>query len=48
MEFYCLIRTLNQVSEQLASFSEMAVKDLKSDLLLQIIREVRILTINNS
>lgn len=40
VEFYFLVRTLNQVSEQLDSFSEMALQDLKSELLLSIIREV--------
>jgi hypothetical protein len=39
-EFYSLARTLNKVSEQLGSFSEMALKDLKSELLLSIVREV--------
>lgn len=40
IEFYCLVRTLSQVSDQMASFSEMSLKDIKSELLLRIIRKV--------
>lgn len=39
-EFYDLVGTLNRISQQLDSFPEMAASDLKSELLLRIIREV--------
>lgn len=39
-EFYNLVRILNRISQQLDSFSEMALSDVKSELLLMIIGEV--------
>lgn len=41
-DFYHLVRTLIHVSKKLDSFSEMALSELKSELLLDIIREVSI------
>ena len=43
VEFYYLVRTLNKVCEQMGSFSEMALKDLKSELLLSVVKEVCII-----
>lgn len=39
-ELHYLVKTLSHISQQLESISEMALKDLKSELLLTIIREV--------
>ncbi len=42
-EFYHLASTLSRISQHFESFSEMALNDLKSELLIRIIREVSVI-----
>ena len=44
-EFHSLASTLSRISQQLDSFSEMALSDVSSELLLGVIREVSMISV---